>query len=114
MSGNSNGPRCFRLDILMPGPDRKRTAKAYHFRLTHRRADQQSPGCLMTWEVEGGRSSYQIALERKNDGSLHIHCTCADAVFRGDLPGHRCKHIEGFLQAGELVPATDVIWRASA
>jgi hypothetical protein len=114
MSASINNPRCFGLDVLMPGPDRKRTAKAYHFRLTYRRADQLSPGCLMTWEVEGGRSSYQIALERKSDGLLHIHCTCADAVFRGDLPGHRCKHIEGFMQAGEVVPATDVIWRASA
>jgi hypothetical protein len=114
MSTNVNRTLCFGLDVLLPGPDRKRTSKAYHYRLTYRRGETQAPGCLMTWAVEGGRLPYQLALERKDDGSLCLHCTCADAVFRADLPGHRCKHIEGFLQAGELLPTAPIIWRASA
>ena len=41
----------------------------------------------MTWEVSGGRMPYQIALERDDAGSLRIHCTCADAVFRAEDEG---------------------------
>jgi hypothetical protein len=114
MSINVNQPLCFGLDVLLPGPDRKRTAKAYHYHLTYRRADQHSPGCLMTWEVEGGRLPYQLALERGERGGLRIHCTCADAIFRGESEAHRCKHVEGFLQVGQMLPADHVNWRASA
>jgi hypothetical protein len=98
----------------MPGPDRKRTVAPYHFHLRYRNPHPELTGCLMTWDVVGGRMPYQIALERAEKGDLRIWCTCADAVYRGDQPGHRCKHVEGFLQAGLQLPAADVSWRRSA
>jgi hypothetical protein len=58
----------------------------------------------MTWEVSGGRMPYQIALERDETGTLRIHCTCADAVFRAEDEGRFCKHVRGLLQVGR---ATD-------
>jgi hypothetical protein len=114
MLANPNNIMCFGLDVFLPGPDRKRTTTPYHYYLTYRRPELESPGCLMTWEVHGGRSPYQLALEREDGGTLQIHCTCADAVFRGDQPGHRCKHVAGFLQTRDLVPQSQVNWRASA
>jgi hypothetical protein len=54
----------------------------------------------MSWEVTGGRMPYQIALERSEDGNLRIHCTCADAVFRGEEEGRFCKHVHGLLRLG--------------
>ena len=50
----------------------------------------------MTWEVFGGRASYQVALEREWDGGLRWHCTCADAVYRDRV----CKHIRGLIALG--------------
>jgi hypothetical protein len=102
------------MDILLPGPDRKRTVSAYHYHLRYRCDDQDTVGCLMTWDVVGGRLPYQIALEREDKGNLYIHCTCADAVYRGDQPGHRCKHVEGFLQASLQMPVPTRGWRQSA
>jgi hypothetical protein len=107
-------PICIGLDVLLPGPDRKRTVAPYHFHLRYRRPEQDARGCLMTWDVVGGRMPYQLALERQEKGDLRIHCTCADAVYRGEQPGHRCKHVEGFLQAGLQLPATTISWRQSA
>jgi hypothetical protein len=54
----------------------------------------------MTWEVTGGRMPYQIALERGETGTLGIHCTCADAVFRAEDEGRFCKHVHGLLRIG--------------
>ena len=107
-------PVCIGLDILLPGPDRKRTIGPYHFHLRYRRPDQQGPGCLMTWDVVGGRMPYQLALERQENGEVRIHCTCADTVYRGDQPGHRCKHMMGFLQTGMQLPVPSFTWRQSA
>ena len=114
MSPNHHEVLCVGLDVLLPGPDRKRTAKAYHYHLTYRRGEAAEPGCLMLWEVRGGRSAYQIALERREQGALRIHCTCADAIYRGEQPGHRCKHVEGFLEASRILPLAGVSLRASA
>lgn len=86
---------------LLPGPDRKRTRCSYFYRLTYRHADPTAEGCAMTWEVTGGRTAYQIALERDGQGTLRLHCTCADAVFRGEVAGHFCKHVRGLLRAGQ-------------
>ena len=37
-------------------------------------------------------------LERKPDGSHRWHCSCADAVYRGeDDPRHQCKHVRGLV-----------------
>ena len=88
------------LSTLLPGPDRKRTPKVYSYRLTYRNPSEDSPGCVMTWAVYGGRMPYQIAVERQEAGQLRLHCTCADAVFRADLEGRFCKHVRGFLQVG--------------
>ena len=80
----------------LPGPDRKRTPSAYLFRVVYRAPDAAGPGCVMAWEVAGGRQPYQIALERLVNGRLVWHCSCADAVYRGeDDPKHRCKHVRG-------------------
>jgi hypothetical protein len=85
----------------LPGPTRRRLAVSYLFRLTYRNPDPATPGCALLWEVDGGRASYQIALEREEGGGLRWHCTCADAVYRGeDCSHHRCKHVRGLLRIG--------------
>jgi hypothetical protein len=83
----------------LPGPDRKRLPSTYTYRITYRSVDPFEPGCVMTWEVSGGRLPYQIALERKSSGRIKWHCTCADAIYRGDAsPAHVCKHIQGLIE----------------
>ena len=84
----------------VPGPDRKRTIRPYQFRVTYRNDDPREVGCAMTWEVAGGRLSYQIALERAEDGDLRWHCTCADAIFRAENEGRHCKHVKALLSLG--------------
>ena len=88
-----------RLLTLVPGPDRKRSARSYLYQLTYQNPDPHTPGCVMTWEVCGGRLSYQLAIERDGKGHLHCHCTCADAVFRAEGEGRSCKHVLGFFEA---------------
>jgi hypothetical protein len=89
----------------LPGPDRKRTPAPYAYRLLHKDLDTQGPTCVMMWEVLGGRLTYQIALERDDVGSLRMHCTCADHVYRGEEEGRFCKHIRGLLDIGRLTLA---------
>jgi hypothetical protein len=91
------GPHSHVLFTLLPGPDRKRTEQTYCYRLTYRNPVDSEVGCVMTWEVSGGRLTYQIALERDRAGELHLHCTCADAVYRADEEGRQCKHLRGLL-----------------
>ncbi len=89
----------------LPGPTRRRTPSPYRFRLTYRSPDPAGEGCALLWDVDGGRLTYQIALERRADGDLCWHCTCADAVYRGeDSPDHRCKHVRGLLRIGRAEP----------
>ncbi len=95
------------LVTVLPGPDRKRSARAYSYRLTYRNPNPQAGGCVMTWEVEGGRVPYQIAIERGEEGVLRLHCTCADAIFRAEPEGRFCKHIHGFLHIGEELRAQE-------
>src|SRR5258708_6959726 len=85
------------LSVFLPGPDRKRSPNKYSYRLTYCNPNQTAVGCVMSWEVSGGRMPYQIALERSEDGNVRIHCTCADAVFRAEEEGRFCKHIHGLL-----------------
>jgi hypothetical protein len=89
-------PKTFTPQLLaeLPGPDRKRTPVEYRYRLTYRNPTPTDDGCVMVWEVVGGRLPYQIALERTGRVT-RWHCTCADAVYREDLPHHRCKHVRG-------------------
>jgi hypothetical protein len=82
---------------LLPGSDRKRTKSPYVFRLRYCDTTPRAVGCVMTWEVQGGRLMYQIAVEREAGGRLRCQCTCADAVFRAENEGRTCKHIEAFL-----------------
>lgn len=84
----------------LPGPDRKRTPSLYSYRISYRNPDDGAVGCVLLWEVSGGRSDYQVALERDEVGSLRLHCTCADAVFRGENEAHLCKHIRGLVEFG--------------
>ena len=91
----------------VPGPDRKRTVRPYHFRVTYCSPDPWEVGCAVAWEVTGGRLSYQVALEREEGGELRWHCTCADAVYRGEDAPHICKHVRG-LQALGRRPLTDL------
>jgi hypothetical protein len=85
----------------LPGPTRKRARGVYCFRLTYRSAEPGESGCALLWEVEGGRLPYQIALEREDGGGLRYHCTCADAVYRGEEDArHVCKHVKGLLTLG--------------
>jgi hypothetical protein len=80
----------------LPGPTRARQPRPYRYRLTYRNPEPGTPGCTLLWEVEGGRLPYQIALERQDSGLLRWHCTCADAVYRGeDDERHLCKHVRG-------------------
>lgn len=89
------------LLTVLPGPDRKRSETLYTYRLTYRNPDTAAAGCAFIWEVSGGRSGYQIALERDPAGNLRLHCTCADAVFRAEEQGRFCKHVHGLLQLGQ-------------
>jgi hypothetical protein len=84
----------------LPGPTRKRAPSPYCFRLIYQNPDPAAPGCALSWDVLGGREVYQIALERLGSGKWRWHCTCADAVYRGDNPAHVCKHIRGLQGVG--------------
>jgi hypothetical protein len=86
------------LHTELPGPDRKRLPKDYRYRLAYRNLKRNAVGCIMLWDVHGGRSPDQIAIERNEQGHIVPHCTCADAVFRGHLHNHVCKHVRGILQ----------------
>jgi hypothetical protein len=88
------------LFTLLPGPDRKRVARPYGYRLTYRNPDADGIGCVMLWEVSGGRLHYQIALEREETGGLRLHCSCADAIYRCESEGRVCKHVRGLLDLG--------------
>jgi hypothetical protein len=89
------------LFAALPGPTRKRAVRPYCFRLTYRNPDPRAEGCALAWEVYGGRLTYQVALEREACGRLRWHCTCADAVYRGEeVEGHCCKHVRGLLTHG--------------
>jgi hypothetical protein len=93
----------FDLNVLiasLPGPTRKRTPSDYRYRLTYRNPAPDAPGCALLWEVVGGRLEYQVALEREPSGALRWHCTCADAVYRGEDAPHVCKHVRGLLELG--------------
>jgi hypothetical protein len=92
----------------LPGPTRKRAPSAYCYRLTYRNPNPTEPGCVLLWDVDGGRQSYQIALERESAGTLRWHCTCADAVYRGEDAPHLCKHVRG-LQALGRQPITNSV-----
>jgi hypothetical protein len=89
-------PATHRL-ALVPGPDRKRTPRLYTFRLTYLNTDPSAVGCILQWEVSGGRLGYQIAVERDDAGNLTPHCTCADSSFRAEEEGRLCKHIRALL-----------------
>lgn len=88
------------LITTLPGPDRKRTNMPYLYRLTYKAEDAEETGCVMVWSVEGGRQAYQVAIERDDEGTLRVHCTCADAIYRAEQEGRFCKHVTGFLAAG--------------
>jgi hypothetical protein len=96
-------PRAGAVLSVLPGPDRKRTPAEYRFRVMYRNPRPTEPGCVMVWEVLGGRLPYQIASERTERGDIQWHCTCADAVYRGDGTDHECKHVRGLLDVLEEV-----------
>lgn len=83
--------------VYLPGPTRKRAEVAYLYTIRYWNPDVAT-GCVMLWEVQGGRAIYQIALERDVEGSLRLHCTCADAIYRGEDRPHFCKHMHGLLR----------------
>ena len=96
--------------VALPGPDRKRTLAVYRFRVTYRSPSPVEPGCVMTWEVSGGRLPYQVALERTASGKQRWHCSCADAVYRGeDDPSHACKHVRGLMDCLPDVARTSAV-----
>ena len=87
----------------LPGPTRKRSNSPYRYRLTYQNPNPESEGCSLLWEVLGGRDIYQVALERQTNGKLRWHCTCADAIFRGETRAHTCKHVRGLRSIGRPV-----------
>jgi hypothetical protein len=91
----------------LPGPTRKREPSPYCYRLTYQNPEQQGAGCALMWDVMGGRDIYQVALERQADGQVRWHCTCADAIYRGEVGPHTCKHVRA-LQALGREPAAPV------
>jgi hypothetical protein len=91
----SPGP--IELAAILPGPGRKRGNSPYVYRLKYLNANLKEAGCAMIWEVQGGRLTYQIAVERQENGQLRGHCTCADAVYRAETEGRVCKHVRAFL-----------------
>ncbi len=93
------------LITMLPGPDRRRTQSLYQYRLVFRHPDVGAEGCLMLWQVTGGRQIYQVALERGSRQEMRWHCTCADAVYRGELAAHYvCKHIRGLIEFTPPMP----------
>lgn len=85
---------------MLPGPDRQRRPSVYRYKLTFTNPAPGEPGCSMLWEVAGGRLVYQVALERQESGEFRWHCTCADAVYRGETRPHGCKHVRGIQSLG--------------
>ena len=98
------------LFASLPGPTRKRQPSPYCYRLTYRNPNAAEVGCSLLWEVYGGREIYQITLEREPGGGLCWHCTCADAVYRGEDAPHLCKHVRGLQAFGRK--AADAVPRA--
>ncbi|MFO0876622.1 MAG: hypothetical protein U0840_04545 [Gemmataceae bacterium] len=80
---------------FLPGITRTRQPIPYCYRLVHQASASETPGCLLAWEVLGGRDIYQVALERHESGCLRWHCTCPDAVYRGEGRTQGCKHVRG-------------------
>lgn len=92
------------ITMILPGPDRKRSPSPYHYQISYRNPEPNEPGCVMTWDVLGGREVYQIALERPAVGEPVWHCTCADSVFRGANREHyHCKHVQGLIDLLEPI-----------
>jgi hypothetical protein len=84
---------------VLPGSDRKRSPSMYTYRVSYRNPHPEESGCLMLWNVQGGRMEYQVALERTESGKFRWHCTCADAIYRSDVnPKHTCKHVQGVME----------------
>src|SRR5204863_8514545 len=83
---------------LLPGPSRKRIQSCYGYRVLYRNPEEKATGCVLRWEVSGGRQAYQVALEREETGNLRLHCTCADAVYRAEAEGRCCKHVRRLLE----------------
>ena len=105
LNQNYRGPAVGLLAVELPGPDRKQSPAVYCARVTYRNPRADETGCVMAWDVAGGRLPYQVALERTDDGELRWHCTCADAVYRGtDRPDHQCKHVRGIVASLPSVP----------
>ena len=48
-------------------PTRKRTPSPYCYRLTYQNPNESAEGCVLSWDVLGGREVYQIALERDGE-----------------------------------------------
>ena len=98
------------ITLVLPGSDRKRQPVPYHYRITFRAPDPLEPGCVATWEIYGGREEYQLSLERTREGELLWHCSCPDAVYRGEENKlHYCKHVRALTDLFALVtppPAT--------
>jgi hypothetical protein len=108
------GPRTFPVWLtLLPGSDRKRSQAIYCYRLTYQNPLAGVSGCVMLWDVSGGRLPYQIALERDEAGNLRLHCTCADAAFRAEAEGRFCKHVHGLLQCGRPTGAAEAAGEAA-
>lgn len=92
------------ITLVLPGPTRKRTPAPYHFRITYKNPDPTEAGCVMTWEVLGGREAYQVALERADDGYHLWHCTCPDAVYHHEnRNAHYCKHVQGLMELFDTI-----------
>jgi hypothetical protein len=84
------------ITLILPGSDRKRSPAPYYYRTIYRNPDPTEVGCVVTWEIFGGREDYQISLERTESRDLVWHCSCPDAVYRDEkVKGHRCKHVQG-------------------
>jgi hypothetical protein len=98
---------------MLPGPDRKRSRSVYHYRLAYRSACPDQPGCAALWEVIGGRTPYQVALERDDAGRYFWHCTCADAVYRAEEQGRVCKHVQGLLDFCPGLPTPRFLRRSA-
>lgn len=97
-------PQPYRVSAMLPGPSRRRLPRWYSYQLRYRNPDAGGSGCVMLWHVTGGREAYQVALERDRRGRFHTHCTCADAVYRGENADHQCKHVRGLLALGQKEP----------
>jgi hypothetical protein len=90
------------LFLNLPGRGKSGRSR-YCFRLSRLAENLDAPGCVMLWEVYGGETLYQVAVERTAAGALAWSCTCpAHAYMVEDTDNPPCKHVRAIQCQSEV------------